>query len=268
MDKLSEIMAAKRQEVAAHVRTVQDEELSIHASKQLLGPSFSQALSPQGQLGVLAEIKRKSPSAGLIEDLDDPSDRAHTYAEAGANALSVLTDTPYFGGSLQDLKAVTTSLAAQGPHLPCLRKDFMVHPIKVLEAVETGARAILIIVRALKDEDINAIYRAASLAGLESLFEIHDERDLERALNAGAKIIGINNRDLRTFTTNLAISETLLPKIPKDILKISESGIWTAEDARRVRDAGAQAVLVGEALMRAATDKDALQALVKAFQMA
>ena len=135
--------------------------------------------------------------------------------------------------------------------MPCLRKDFMVHPIQILEAVESGASAILIIVRALDDEEIKILFDAATQAGLDSLFEVHSEPEIERALKAGARIIGVNNRDLTVFKTDLAFSEQLIPQIPGDVIRVSESGIFNGEDAARVRAAGADAILVGEALMRA-----------------
>jgi len=134
--------------------------------------------------------------------------------------------------------------------IPCLRKDFMVHPMQVLEACEAGARAILIIVRALEDAEIHSLQDAANLAGLDSIFEIHEEEELERAMAFDPEIIGVNNRDLTRFVTDLDISCNLIPKIPEGIITISESGIHSVEDAAKVKDAGAQAVLVGEALMR------------------
>ena len=141
---------------------------------------------------------------------------------------------------------------ATPPALPCLRKDFMVHPVQVREARESGASAILIIVRALNDEEIKVLFDAAKLSGLDALFEIHNEAELDRAVAHGAKIIGVNNRDLAIFKTDLGLSERLIPRFPKDVIAISESGISNAADAARARDAGAHAVLVGEALMRAA----------------
>jgi indole-3-glycerol phosphate synthase len=134
--------------------------------------------------------------------------------------------------------------------VPCLRKDFMVHPIQVRQAREAGASAILIIVRALDDREITALFDAAQAAGLDSLFEVHNEADLSRAAGHGARIIGVNNRDLAVFKTDLALSERLIPQFPKDVTAVSESGIFTGADAARVRAAGAHAVLVGEALMR------------------
>ncbi len=253
MDKLTEIMANKRREIAPLVRPVFPDELAeLHRSLPP-PPSFLQALKrPAGQLAVIAEIKRRSPSAGVIKENASALEQARHYRAAGASALSILTDEKYFGGKLADLAEVTANFASQPPALPCLRKDFMVHPIQVRQARESGASAILIIVRALTDEEIEAIHHAAGAAGLDALFEIHDYEELKRAVHHQAKIIGVNNRDLATFTTDLALSERLIPHLPKNVVAVSESGINTAADAARARAAGAHAVLVGEALMKAA----------------
>jgi indole-3-glycerol phosphate synthase len=164
----------------------------------------------------------------------------------------VLTDEKYFGGTLEDLRTVTAAFTTRPPAVPCLRKDFFVHPLQVLEARAAGASAILIIVRALTDDEIRTLRDAAATAGLDALYEIHTEAELERAVGHGARIIGVNNRDLAVFRTDLGLSERLIPRFPAGITAVSESGIFTAADARRVRQAGAHAVLVGEALMRAA----------------
>jgi indole-3-glycerol phosphate synthase len=251
-DKLTEIMAWKRQEIAPRLRVVTETDLSRLDASLPRPPSFLQALSrPDGQLAVIAEIKRRSPSAGAIREGIAATDQAVRYQAAGASALSVLTDTKYFGGTLEDLRAVTTLLRNQPPQIPCLRKDFMVHPLQVAEAREAGASAILIIVRALSDEEIRVLHGAARAAGLDALFEIHTEAEVDRAVQHGARIIGVNNRDLAIFKTDLGLSERLIPRFPKDVVAVSESGIFTGEDARRVRAAGARALLVGEALMKA-----------------
>jgi indole-3-glycerol phosphate synthase len=183
---------------------------------------------------------------------------------AGADALSVLTDEKYFGGTLEDLRGVTTYFQATAPAIACLRKDFMIHPIQVLRARGAGASAILIIVRALTDEEITVLAAAAAAAGLDALYEIHTEAEIARAVAHGARIIGVNNRDLASFKTDLALSERLIPLFPREVIAVSESGISTAADAARVRTAGAHAVLVGEALMRAADPA----ALVAGFRSA
>lgn len=250
-DKLTEIMTHKRREIAPLLRPVFPEELRQLAARLPAVPSFAAALGrSDGRLAVIAEIKRRSPSAGAIKTIASAVDQARTYRSAGADCLSVLTDEKYFGGTLDDLESVTAEFRAAPPAIPCLRKDFMVHPVQVLQARAVGASAILIIVRALTDDEIRALHEAAQAAGLDALFEVHDEAEVERALAHGAKLVGVNNRDLAVFRTDLGLSERLIPQFPKDVLAISESGIFTAEDAARVRAAGAKAVLVGEALMK------------------
>lgn len=252
-DKLTEIMAWKRQEIAPLVRAVSLPELAAFNALAPKPPSFAAALRrDDGKLAVIAEIKRRSPSAGTIAAAGLPSvEQALRYRAAGASALSILTDEKYFGGTLVDLSSVTTLLRQDPPPVPCLRKDFMVHPIQVLQAREAGASAILIIVRALNNDEIAALFAAAKFAGLDALFEIHNESELDRAVNHGAKIIGVNNRDLAIFKCDLGLSERLIPQFPKHVIAVSESGIFNAADAARVRACGAHAILCGEALMKA-----------------
>ena len=262
-DKLTEIMAWKRREIAPLLRDVSEAELARAHAALPRPPAFAAALRrPDGATAVIAEIKRRSPSAGDIKAGASSLEQARRYQAAGADALSVLTDEKYFGGTLDDLRGVTGYFRESRPSPPCLRKDFMVHPLQVLQAREAGASAILIIVRALTDDEIKVLHGAAQAAGLDALFEIHTEREIERAVAHGAKIIGVNNRDLAIFKTDLGLSERLIPKFPRDVIAVSESGIFTAADAARVRAAGAHAVLVGEALMRAADPA----ALVAAFR--
>lgn len=253
-DKLTEIMAWKRHEIAPRLRDVSEAELARANATLPRPPSFADALRrADGTLAIISEIKRRSPSAGDIKAGASALEQAQRYQDAGADALSVLTDTKYFGGTLDDLRDVTAHFAAHPPARPCIRKDFMVHPLQVLEARQAGASAILIIVRALTDDEIRTLFSAANAAGLDSLFEIHSEPEIARAAAAGAKIIGVNNRDLSVFKTDLGYSERLIPKFPKGVIAISESGIFNGADARRVHAAGAHAVLVGEALMKAAS---------------
>ncbi len=251
-DKLTEIMAWKRREVAPRLRAVTETELARADATLPRPPSFATALRrADGGLAVIAEIKRRSPSAGDIKAGASSLEQARLYQGAGADALSVLTDEKYFGGTLDDLRGVTAHFAAVPPARPCLRKDFMVHPLQVLEAREAGASAILLIVRVLTDEDMKTLFSAAVAAGLDALFEVHHEAEIDRAVAHGARIIGINNRDLAVFKTDLGLSERLIPRLPRETIAVSESGIFTAADAARARAAGAHAVLVGEALMRA-----------------
>jgi indole-3-glycerol phosphate synthase len=263
MDKLTEIMAHKRREVAPLLRPVFAEELAALNRRLPRPPSFAAALRrPDGRLAVIAEIKRRSPSAGAIKADASAVDQARRYRASGAAALSVLTDTEFFGGTLADLIEVTADFTLTPPAVPCLRKDFMVHPIQVLQAREAGASAILIIVRALDDPEITALHQAAAAAGLDALFEIHNEDELRRAVQHGARIIGVNNRDLAIFKTDIGLSERLIPLFPKEVIAVSESGFSTAADAARARACGAHALLVGESLMKAADPA----ALIRSFQ--
>ena len=252
MDKLTEIMEHKRREIAPLIRAVSPQEFAETDHALAKAPSFLQALRrADGRLAVIAEIKRRSPSAGAIKENASALEQALRYRAAGAAALSILTDEKYFGGNLMDLTEVTAHFAKNPPAMPCLRKDFMVHPIQVLQARLAGASAILIIVRALTDPEIESLQTAATAAGLDALYEVHHEADLGRAVRHQAKIIGVNNRDLAVFKTDLALSERLIPQFPKNVIAVSESGIATWADAARVKAAGAHAVLVGESLMRA-----------------
>lgn len=248
MDKLAEIIAAKRRELEVRTRPVRAVELERAGAQPR--PGFAQALRRERGLGLLAEIKRRSPSAGVIRADIAAEEQARAYYNAGVDAISVLTDEAYFGGSIRDLWEVNDLLRGRPDTPPTLRKDFFVDALQVLEAAEAGASAVLLIVRALDDDTLKRLREAADHAGLDSLYEVHAEAEVERALALDAQIIGVNNRDLRRFTTDLGLSERLLPQIPDRCLRLSESGIARIEDAARVRAAGADAVLVGEALMR------------------
>jgi indole-3-glycerol phosphate synthase len=261
-DKLDEIMAYTRKALKERMRPVRDSELQRLGLGRTQGGSFADRLCMGGGgLGVIAEIKRKSPSAGQIADLPDATEQARLYVNAGVQCMSVLTDGPSFGGSLKDLWDVTDFLNDHRRDIPCLRKDFMVHPLQVVEAAEAGARCILVIVRVLTEQELKDLYDAATVAGLDTLFEVHSEAELDHALALKPRLVGVNNRDLQRFVTDLSISEALIPQIPAGVVAVSESGIHHAEDAQRAADCGADALLVGEALMRA----DDPEALVKAF---
>ncbi|MGA0133915.1 MAG: indole-3-glycerol phosphate synthase TrpC [Opitutales bacterium] len=253
-------MDAKRREIAPFARTVLDEEL-LRAVRPSSGPGFRQSLSAPGRLSVIAEVKRASPSVGDIRKGVDAVAQAKEYARAGADCLSILTESAYFKGALQDLVSVVEDQAASPRPLPCIRKDFMVHPWQVLEAAQAGARCILIIVRGLADDEIRPIHRAAKLAGLDTLFEVHDEQELDRAMAHEPDMIGVNNRNLSTFEIDLAFAERVMPRMPRSVVKVAESGIKTPADAPRMRAAGAAALLVGESLMRAPDPA----ALIRAF---
>jgi indole-3-glycerol phosphate synthase len=217
---------------------------------------FHEALKASG-VGVIAEFKRRSPSAGAFSD-EPPSltDTLAAYERGGAVAASVLTEGPNFGGSLQDL---ADARAACG--LPLLRKDFVVDPYQLLEALAAGADAVLLIVAALEDSLLRELHAQAGELGLDALVEIHDEHELERALAAGAELIGVNNRDLRDFSVDVARTEALMDRMPSSMTVVSESGIASPVQLERLKARGVQAVLVGETLMRAGDPALALMEL-------
>jgi indole-3-glycerol phosphate synthase len=222
---------------------------------------FDQALRGS-RVTLIAEIKRASPSKGPIAPDADAAEIARDYLEAGVTAISVLTDEPFFAGSLADLEAVSSLASRFDPPRPVLRKDFLIDPYQVVEARVHGASAVLLIVALLRGARLLEMLTAVRRYGMQALVEVHDETELEEALNAGANAIGINNRDLRTFTVDLATTERLAPKIPRDRVIVAESGIYDPDDVRRLRDAGAHAVLVGESLMTAADRRAAVRRLI------
>jgi indole-3-glycerol phosphate synthase len=197
-------------------------------------------------VALIAECKRRSPGAGPIRPDLDPGRLAAAYARAGARALSVLTDERYFGGATADLVGARAAVS-----LPVLRKDFTIDPLHVVEARAAGADAVLLIVRILDDAALRRLRDEATRRGMAVLVEVHDRAELQRALNLGAAIIGINNRDLSTFRTDLSTTLTLLDDVPDDVIVVSESGIRDRSDVDRLGDAGVDAVLVGETLLRA-----------------
>jgi indole-3-glycerol phosphate synthase len=245
---LDGILARKADEVAARKAALPGRELAARARDAAPPRGFAAALSPRGgPARIVAEVKRASPSAGAIAaGLDAPA-QARRYAGAGAACISVLTDGPGFGGSLEDLAAVRAAV-----EVPLLRKDFVLDRYQLLEARAHGADAALLIVAALAPDRLRALHDACGELGLAALVEVHDAREAELALGAGARLVGVNNRDLRTFAVDLAVSERILPSLPEGVKGVAESGVRTADDARRLRRAGAANLLVGEALVRAA----------------
>ena len=245
MNRLGEILAAKRRAIEPLLprRTA----LRAEALQRNHFHSFATALrSGAGlTLGLIAEVKRASPSAGLIAEKFDPVEIASRYERAGADAISVLTDEPYFQGHLDHLLAVRAAV-----ELPILRKDFVLDAAQIYEASVAGADAVLLIVAALAQDQLVRLHDAATACQLDVLVEVHTLEELERALALDAQIIGINNRDLTTFQVDLAVTETLSEEVPPGVILVSESGIRTADDSRRARASGADAILVGEALMR------------------
>jgi indole-3-glycerol phosphate synthase len=224
---------------------------------------FRSALAEPG-LSVIAEIKRASPSRGRFPVEIDPAAVAAEYLRGGAAALSVLTDGPFFQGSLHDLSDAATVAHLAAPPAPVLRKDFVIDEYQIHEALVFGADAILLIVAALGQRSLAALLDVTRELGLEALVEVHDEAEMERAAEAGAAVIGINNRDLRTFHVDLGVSERLAPLAPADAVLVGESGIYTAEEASRLAAAGIDAILVGESLIVAGDRSAAVKALAGA----
>lgn len=255
---LKRILDTKAQEVAEKSAAMGLAEVAARAGE--LGPvrGFAARLKEAAAAGpaVIAEIKKASPSAGVIRVDFDPAQIAMSYESAGAACLSVLTDRNYFQGRDAYLEQVR-----QASSLPVLRKEFIVYPWQVYESRLLGADCILLIVAALSEERLRELGELARSIGLDVLVEVHDEDELEAALTTGAGLIGVNNRDLHSFTTDLATSERLRPLIPKDKTMVTESGIRTPGDVARMREAGVDAFLVGEAFMRADDPGAALREL-------
>jgi indole-3-glycerol phosphate synthase len=245
---LDKIIARSAADVAVRKALVPVGDLERTAAALAPAISLRGALAKPG-LGLIAEIKRASPSKGRFPVEFEVSDVATSYRASGADAISVLTDEPFFQGSLSDL-ADTVAVAHSGTNsIPVLRKDFIIDEYQLLEARANGADATLLIVGALTDERLMTLKRTADEIGIETLIEVHDEAEMQRALAAEATTIGINNRDLRTFTVDLGVTERLAHMVPEDVVLVGESGIFTTDDARRMRLAGMDAVLVGESLI-------------------
>ncbi len=255
MDILERIVAGKREEVV-RLRSMEAE---LRAAAEAAEPArpFEAALRRSGEVALIAEFKRRSPSAGWIREDLSVEEVARAYASAGAAALSVLTDGPSFGGSLEDLRVARTVSG-----LPVLRKDFLVDAVQVWEARAAGADAVLLIVRILDDAELMDLHALATELGLGVLVEAHTAAEVDRALAAGARVIGVNNRDLATFHTSLDVVLGLAERVPGDRILVGESGIRTAEDVDRLGEAGVSAVLVGESLMRSSDVGAAAAALV------
>ncbi len=246
-DKLTEICATKRDEVAARKAAASLAELDARAATQSAPRGFEAALRNKAATGfaLIAEIKQASPSKGLIRSDFDPPAHARAYQTGGAACLSVLTDAPYFQGHEDYLIAARAACT-----LPVIRKDFMVDPWQVAESRAIGADAILIIVSALEDGVMAEIEAAALERGMDVLVEVHNEAEMDRAARLKSRLIGVNNRDLKRFVTDLATTEQLAPLAPEGTLLVSESGIISHADLVRLQACGVQTFLVGESLMR------------------
>ena len=253
---LDRIVEVKLREIEAARRRVSEQQLERQAEAMPPTRDFTAALRRPGELAIIAEVKKASPSAGVIRADFDAVAIARTYEKHGAAAISVLTDEQFFEGNLGYLTAIHGAVSC-----PVLRKDFILDRYQLLEARVAGADAALLIAECLPGERLASLQRAAAELGLHTLVELHDAEELPRVLDCGARVIGINNRDLRTFTTRLEHTLELLPKVPADRTVVSESGISTHADLVRLGAAGAHAVLVGESLMRAADIAAALDAL-------
>ncbi len=252
MNILDRIHETKRQEVASLPSGATDADrlaaqLETRGRRDVL---HALRHPPKGQVALIAEIKKASPSKGIICPDFDPEAIARSYEQAGASCLSVLTDETYFQGSLEYLRRVREVV-----QLPLLRKDFMIDPRQIEQAIAYGADAILLIVAMLEQETLRQLHDLATQAGLTALVEVHDEEELKRAIDLGAKLVGVNNRNLKDFTVNLSTTHQLAARWeswgkPKDALLVAESGLSSAQDVRQVHQGGAAAILVGESLMR------------------
>lgn len=259
-DTLARICDAKRRHVADAKRRRPAAEIRERSAAASPPRGFTAALRAtraEGRYGLIAEIKRASPSEGTIRRDFDPAALARAYAAGGAACLSVLTDTPFFQGTDAHLVAARSATA-----LPVLRKDFMLDPYQVLEARAIGADCVLLIVAALGDGQAEELLAAAAESGMDALVEVHDEAELSRALTLDAGTIGINNRNLKTLQTDIGTARRLAPLVPEDRLVVAESGLSTRSDLAAMREAGVTTFLIGEALMREADVRAATEALL------
>jgi indole-3-glycerol phosphate synthase len=255
---LDEIVEFTRRELEKKKKRISPESLVKLAGEQEASPGFAPALCGKG-VRLIAEVKKASPSKGIIRADFAPAEIAHIYAHEGAAAISVLTEPKYFQGNLDYLRDIREAI---GGRIPLLRKDFIFDPYQVYEAKAYGADAILLIVAVLGSEKLKALLSLSRELGLGSLVEVHNESELETALGSGAEVIGINNRDLKTFEVDINTTGRLKPMIPPDRITVSESGIRNREDINKMREWGIDAVLVGEALMASPDIASAMRELL------
>jgi indole-3-glycerol phosphate synthase len=245
-DILERIVEQKKREIAGAILVAQREEWRVRAESAPAPADFFAALADPPGLQVIAEIKRASPSAGVLRDPFDPPAIARSYERGGAACLSVLTDVQFFQGSIEDLRAVRSAV-----RLPLLRKDFVLDPVQIWEARLAGASAVLLIAECLSPDRLAELVQEIHRLKMSALVELYEPENLPAVLASGARLVGINNRNLRTFETRLSHTLDLSPKIPSDRIVVSESGIKTNADVARLRQAGVKAILVGETFMRA-----------------
>ena len=256
MNILEKILADKRIEVEAKKQSLSLNELQRQIEFVEGRPDFVAALR-RVPIGLIAEVKRRSPSAGVIRDPFDPAAIARDYETNGASAVSCLMDHTYFGGGVEDFSKVRNAIG-----LPMLYKEFVVDPWQIAHAKAAGASAVLLIAGALTDRELVSFIRETQSLGLQSLVEVHDGEEMQRAIDAGSDCIGINNRNLKTFATTLETTFELVAMAPAECTLVSESGIKTPEDVVQLKDAGAHAVLVGESLLREPSPGDAAMRLM------
>jgi len=256
-DILEKIVATKRREVEEAIRLRPLRDLMKLADQSPPARDFIAPLRNAPPIRLIAEVKRASPSKGIIREDFDPVAIATAYVEAGASCLSVLTDKDYFQGSLDYLTAIRAKV-----DLPLLRKDFVIHPYQIFEARVAGADAVLLIAECLTRQELRGLYQLIRELGMRALVEFYERSNLDNVLNTGAELIGVNNRNLKTFAVDLQHTIRLRREIPPDKIVVGESGIYTAADAKLLQDAGVQAMLVGESLMRQADIGQAVHALI------
>lgn len=261
MDFLKKIIEEKRKEAAALSVSKRLDDLEANILKAAAPLDFRGALNKG--MSIIAEVKRKSPSKGHLSDVGDPSELAHLYQKHGARAVSVLTDSKHFGGSLEDLALVRKRVC-----IPVLRKDFIINPAQVLESRSVGADAFLLIASILEEEELASLISLGEDLGMTALVEVHSAPELDKALGCGARTIGINNRNLRTFDVDIRTCLEMIGKIPSGTTAVAESGILNCSDIARIASAGFQAFLIGEALVTSRDPGETIKTFLKAAETA